>query len=70
MAWLDRELPAVLAGNVLMAAVLLVLLVTLNAPPAKVPDSTLCDGLRGGFRDSRQAEPAPWPEPAVGTYAR
>lgn len=70
MAWLNRELPAVLAGNVLMAAVLLVLTATLAAPPAQVPDSTLRDGLRGGFRDSRQADPAPWPEPATGTYAR
>lgn len=70
MAWLDRELPAVLAGNVLMAAVLLLLIVALTAPPAKVPDSTLRDGLRDGMRDGRQATPAPWPEPADGAYAR
>ena len=69
MAWLNRELPAVLAGNVLMAAVLLVLTATLAAPPAQVPDSTLRDGLRGGFRGVQHTS-APWPQPADGTYAR
>lgn len=69
MAWLDRELPAVLAGNVLMAVVLLLLIVALTAPPAKVLDSTLRDGLRDGIRGV-QHTPAPWPEPASGKYAR
>lgn len=69
MAWIDRELPAVLAGNVLMAVVLLLLIVALTAPPAKVLDYTLRDGLRDGIRGVQHTT-APWPEPAVGTYAR
>lgn len=69
MARLNRDLAAVIAGDVVMAVVLLLLIVALTAPPAKVLDSTLRDGLRDGIRGV-QHTPAPWPEPASGTYAR
>lgn len=70
MARLDRDIAAVIAGDVVMVGVLVAFVATLMAPPAQVPESTLRDGLRDGMRDGRQAEPVPWPEPAVGTYAR
>ena len=65
MARLDRETAAVFACDALLFMILAACIAALVSLPEQAPDSTPRGGFEGGH-----AEPAPWPEPADGTYAR
>ena len=59
MARIDRELAAVLAGDVLLLVVLAAFVSTLFVPMGK-----------SYSRNAPGQVQAPWPEPVEGTYAR